>query len=197
VIDTLQDVFILVDFDTKSQWERETSEQILRHATIDLREIPVTFVERPVPTSERLKHVYHKTRDRLFAQLGHKDPHTLPRHLHLVAGKDKLAYISRGPDDLFLSPPSNGWYVGRNNRFKVEAFQTYREKVFSQPPYTVFEFCHNFLEFADFLSLSQQHQFDVLVADLKVEHWYFQRFQKWSQRIQDVYSTIRQYQNCA
>lgn len=197
VIDTIQDFLILVDFDTKSQWKRDPREHIITHATVDVREVPVAFTAVMVPTPERLKRVYQKKKENLFTQIGSKDPHTLPRQLHLVAGKEKLSYILQSQEDLFRTRQPNGWYVGRNNRFKVETLQTYREKEFPQIPYTVFEFCHNFIDFSDFISLSQQHHFDVLVADLRVEHWYFNRHEEWGERIRDVYSAIRQYQNRA
>ena len=39
---------------------------------------------------------------------------------------------------------------------------------------------------ADFLTLSGQTDFPVLVTDLKVDHWYFERYTNWVNRIQLV-----------
>lgn len=79
--------------------------------------------------------------------------------------------------------------IGRNNRFKVDTLQTYKEDTYAHT-YTVFEFPHNFIDFADFLALSGQTELDVLVADLKVDQWYFQRYAQWTERLNEAYASL-------
>jgi len=195
IIESLKDFFILFDFDTKSRWKKETRTELLPHAKIEVSPVHVSFRSIRVPTPDTLKARYQKEKQKLFDNIGLKDPHTIPRNLYLLAGKEKLNYLSsESQTDLFVSDNGgqNTWYIGRNNRFKIEKFQTFREKDFPHERYTVFEFCHNFIDFCDFISLSHQYEFDVLAADLKVEQWYIQRYSEWAQEIDNVYSILQQ-----
>lgn len=186
LIDQAEDFMTLFDFDTRSRWKREKlSADLLRESRIEARRVPISFQAVPVETSERLKAEYQAQKAKLFDDLGLKDPHTIPRNLYLMSGKAKFAAAD------------GGWYVGRNNRFKMERLQTYKESAYQNAPYTVFELCHNFIDFADVVSLSGQHSFDVLTADLKVDHWYLARYQEWAERINASYSILQPKENCA
>jgi hypothetical protein len=182
IIDTLDDFMILFDFDTRSRWKRERFDRaLLSEATLHVAPVPVTLRRIPVAVGPKVHAQYDAEKDRLFASLGDKDPHTLPRNLALVAGKAKLSAVD-----------PQAAYVGRNNRFKLPNFQTFKEDVYQHCPYTVFEWCHNIIDFIDFLSLSRQTAIDVLVADLKVDEWYFERYQNWVTRLNDAYASLQQ-----
>ena len=130
-----------------------------------------------VEVDAKLLKEYERTKQKLIDEIGIRDPHTIPRNLYLMSGKAKLGSVEVG-----------GLYIGRNNRFKLPNFGTFRDEEFSKA--TVFELCHNFINFADFLVLSGQRQSDVLVADTKVDRWYFDRYVKWAERIGDAYNSI-------
>jgi hypothetical protein len=180
LIDEPEDFMTLFDFDTRSRWKREKMQNApLTEARIQARRVGVSFCGISVDVSPRLKLEYEAQKAKLISGLGLKDPHTIPRNLYLLGGKAKLAAI----DD--------GWCVGRNNRFKLERMQAYKEDAYSNAPYTIFEFCHNFIDFSDVISLSGQHSFNVLVADLKVDQWYLARYKEWSDRINACYSAIQ------
>lgn len=181
LIDDIQDFMILFDFDTRSQWKRSRfGVELLREARINAR--PVLPSLRPVlvHTSPQLKMQYEREKAKLIDGIGLKDPHTIPRNLYLLSGKAKLAAVNGGA------------YIGRNNRFKLPQMQTYKELLYPNAPYTVFEFCHNFIDFADFLALSGQSTFEVLAADLKVDHWYLTRYQEWGGRLANAYASLQQ-----
>jgi hypothetical protein len=179
-IEDLQDFMILFDFDTRSRWKREKFDpDLLDHCTITMEPRRITFRPIGVPTSAELKTAYQKEKTKLIDGLGLKDPHTIPRNLYLMSGNARLRYVV--PDR---------WYIGRNTRFKIERMQTYKEEVYPNAPYTVFELPHNFIDFADISALSRQTAFDVLVADLKVDHWYFDRYTQWTKRIDDGYASL-------
>jgi hypothetical protein len=183
LIDTCDDFMILFDFDTRSRWKREkfrrdlvSYTQIIAHP-ICLQWEPIA-ISTTVATQER----YRKEKDRFFAQIGLKDPHTIPRNLYLVGGKDKLHHIEAYPEQ---------WYLGRNNRFTIPTMQIYKDIAYPHMPYMVFELCHNFIEMSDFLSLSYQTTVPVLVADLKVDAWYMQRYTAWKERLDDAYAALQ------
>jgi hypothetical protein len=180
IIDTEADWMILFDFDTRSRWKREKWRPEFRSETeIVAAEVPLALREVKVPTDAKTRDAYAKEKRKLIDRIGLKDPHTIPRNLYLMSGKARLGQVVDWQQ-----------YVGRNNRFKLPNLQTYRELEYGRNPYTVFEFCHNFIDFADFLALSRQTSLDVLVADLKVDRWYFDRYQQWLGRLRAVYSAI-------
>jgi len=182
LIDTKEDFMILFDFDTKSRWKRTAFDRKLFHeSNIIFNEKSIEFNIQKIETDEKTKESYQKKKRQLIDGIGLKDPHTIPRNLYLFPGKIRIGLVS----DFF-------YYVGRNNRFKIEKLQTYSDTEFTSGKYTVFEFPHNFIRFSDFVTLSGQTKFDVLSTDLKVDDWYMERYQDWSKRINDAYTEIQQ-----
>jgi len=179
IIESFDDFFILFDFDTRSKWKGQTDHSILKNCKINTNPINIKLNKIEVQTGAKLKIQYQKEKNNLIENIGLKDPHTIPRNLYLLSGKSKVVLIDKSKK-----------YVGRNNRFSLPNMQTYKEKAY-QGNYTVFEFCHNHIDFIDFLNLSKQVDIDVLVADLKVDQWYFERYQKWIEELDRVYAKIR------
>jgi hypothetical protein len=181
LIDTQEDFMILFDFDTQSRWKREPFRaELLREVEVRTATVPIELRAIPVETDAKLRAAYAREKRVLLDGLGLKDPHTVPRNLYLMSGKAKLPSVATGAA-----------YVGRNNRFGLPNLATYREAAYGAAPYTVFELPHSFLDFADFLALSRQTQLDVLVADLKVDRWYLDRYQQWLGRIRDAQAVVR------
>lgn len=180
IIDTLEDFMVLFDFDTKSRWKREKFQRdLLKECQLDIRVAELSLTAIDISVNDKTHTAYQKMKRQLIDGIGLKDPHTIPRNLLLVGGKTKLEHVDPGLQ-----------YVGRNKRFKLPNLQTYRE-IESPESYTVFEFCHNFIDFSDFITVSRGTAVDVMVADLKVEHWYFQRYREWVGRIHETYSILR------
>lgn len=136
------------------------------------------FQEITVETTKAERVAYQKEKRKLIDNIGLRDPHTIPRNLYLVTGKAKARAID-----------SQKRYLGRNARLKIQNLVTYREAVYTGE-HIVFEFCHNHIEFADFLTSSRQREISVLVATEKVDRWYFDRYTAWAERIRDAYATI-------
>ncbi len=195
LIDSIEDFMVLFDFDTRSRWKREKfSRDLLGESRIEVAPVEAIFNAVAVETDAKTKAAYQAEKEELVANIGLKDPHTIPRNLYLMSGKAKLKHVEAGVDGLFAD---RRYYVGRNNRFKIETLQTYKEPSYPNAPYTVFEFCHNFIDFADFMALSRQGIFDVLVADLKVDQWYLARYREWAGRLKDAQTSLQQYKECA
>lgn len=178
-IDTADDFMVLFDFDTRSRWKGSPYQPALfGEADIRSRAVAPEFVAIPVETDRKTRDAYVREKRRLVDGIGLKDPHTIPRNLLLVAGKAKLSAVKPGRR-----------YVGRNNRFKLPNIETYRDAA-GLGDRIVFEFCHNFTDMSDFLAISRQRRVDVLVSDLKVDRWYFDRYAQWAGRLRDVLSIL-------
>jgi len=192
-IDEKEDFMILFDFATKSRWKRRhfDIDLILDNAEVKLQPRLPTFNRVDVATTAPTRTRYHAERDKLFANLGTKDPHTLPRNLYLIGGKDKLAHIDSQENSLF-GAESARYYVARNQRLKRANIITYEDANAESAPYTAIELPHRFIDFSDFLWASRQTRTGVLVADLKVDEWYFNRYTEWSQRIHATCASLQQ-----
>jgi len=183
-IETQDDFMILFDFATQSRWKRRPFDAALvaANAEVQVQRQALALRRIDVPTAAETQRRYACERERLFAQLGARDPHTLPRNLYLVGGKDKALYIDGHP----------GRYVARNQRLKRAGVTTYDRVHPEGEPYAVVEFPHRFIDWCDFLTATGQAQSDVLVAGLKVDEWYLQRYLSWTERIHATYADLPQ-----
>jgi hypothetical protein len=186
IIAEVKDLFILFDFDTKSRWKRESDTSLLCEASFMVSRAAVEFLPVEFHASEKLKARYEKTKKKLFSELGPRDPHTIPSNLLLLSGREKASLIDQ-----------SRWYVGRNRRLKLDNMETYRDGEFAHVDYAVFEPSHRHIDMADMVTLSEQHRFDYLTTDLKVEQWYLERYRKWISNIAEAYSVIQPHQECA
>jgi hypothetical protein len=184
IIESVTDFFILFDFDTRSKWKRETDFELLQHSTINTQIIDIKFNEISIQTTNKVKAEYQKTKEKLIQNIGLKDPHTIPRNLYLISGKTKVQCLDKSK-----------YYIGRNNRFALDNIETYNAYTYKRR-YIIFEFCHNYIDFCNFIAKSDQIEYDVLVTDLKVDRWYFERYLSWSNVLKECYATIRQNQKC-
>lgn len=178
IIDAWDDFAILFDLATQSRWKREriTSDHLHHVRVVGCAQVPM-FREVPVPTPNSIKTAYDKKKAELFAGIGLRDPHTLPRNLYLVGGKAK-------------QPACHGrTCIGRNNRLGL-GHATFDAGPWSPVPDTIVEFPHDFRDMADLLALTRARSFDVLVADLKVDRWYWDRYQSWVHRQSEACSLL-------
>ena len=178
LIDGIDDFMILFDFDSKSMWKREKFNlnliKVNCNVSVSLPQIVFNSVSVYIP--ETTKQHYRQERDRLFSEIGNKEPDTIPRNLYLIGGKDKLFMNS----DLC---------VARNKRLKAQNVITYED--YESGKVDVLEFPHRFIDFSDFMRRSEKFEYNVLLADLPVDHWYFNRYTEWSNRINETCASLR------
>jgi len=201
-IDTAEDFMILFDFATQSRWKRRPFDAALirEEAQVHVQPWPLAFERVAVPTSAATQRKYAAERERLFAELGARDPHTLPRNLYLLGGRDKATWLAgqgRAVQPALFGeavPPAQ--YVARNKRLGNGVptsgwpIVTY-DDVQPGQQYTIIEFPHRFIDWCDFVSFTGQAASRVLVADLKVDHWYYERYTAWKERVCDTYASLR------
>lgn len=182
MIDTMDDFMVLVDWVTRSRWKREPfAPAMLAEVVVRGRAIVPEFVPVFVPVTPKIHTAYAVTKERLLAEIRDdvdKDPHQLPRQLHLVAGPAKVSQVA-------LGLPA----IGRNNRFKLPGMETYRT-VAEEGERTVFEWPHNFLDYADALAVTRAPRARVLLADTKADRWYLDRFNAWAGRLADAAAAL-------
>lgn len=193
-IDEQEDFMILFDFATQSRWKRRKYDidLILDNAAVFVQPRTPSFGRVAVPTTEATRKAYAKDKAKRFATLGNKDPHTIPRNLYLIGGKDKAAYIDSQAQPSLFGGRQGQAYVARNQRLKRNNIITYGNVSREEAPYIALELPHRFIEFSDFLWTTGQRHTDVLVADLKVDEWYFQRYTEWSERIHETCTGLQQ-----
>lgn len=178
IVDSADDFMTLVDFDTRSAWKREPfSAEATKRARVGGRAVHIDVESTDIAASSATHAKYAREKRRLIDGLGTKDPHTIPRTLHLLGGADKLAHMDGAAR-----------YVGRNNRFKLANLATYRDS--NAEPRTVFEFCHAARDLVDFLATTKQTRVRALVTDLKVDQWYLARARQWANRLGEAYAAI-------
>lgn len=177
LIDTIQDFGVLFDFVTKSRWKHKRFENLpLADAKVVLAPknygLEATIVEADARTRKR----YTKAKRELIDNIGLRDPHTIPRNLHLFGGKTRAAAMCSGQT-----------CVARNARFKSPHVVTYRTV---SGPADVLDFPHNFTDYASFLALSGQDSVKAIVSDLPVDLWYLKRYQEWCKRANDGQASL-------
>lgn len=181
IINSREDFMVLFDFATGSRWKRNHFDKSLLNET-EIRVRPIAFhIEGlPVPTDRATRDKYAKEKARLFGTLGQKDPNTLPRNLYLLGGRAKM--------DAAMDAEAS--YVGRNKRFPMQRFITYKE-LCAPGQHTVFELPFDHIDFTDFLFVSKQTRVPILTTDLPVDRWYMHRFTEWNTRLNETYASIQ------
>jgi hypothetical protein len=174
------DVMILIDWVTRSKWKRDAfAPSMLSEVRVVGRSLLPAFTVRAVETDARTKATYAATKARLLAELredGDKDPHVLPRNLALVGGGARFRAL-------------NGHaYLARNQRLGGDV-ATFRD-VADDRARLLLEVPHNFVDYADALAVTRQANATLLVSDLAVDRWYFDRYTAWAGRVRDVATAL-------
>lgn len=182
LLEEIEDFMILFDFATDSRWKREHFDRdLLTETEIYVTERLPRLAPLTIEADAQTHALYAREKARLFADLGLRDPHTIPRNLHLIGGRLRSAHT-----DLWT------WYLARNNRLKLDRVQTYKDPAYPYAPYTLLDFPHNFGDLSDALALSGQTDLPALVTDLPVDQWYLKRYDTWTRRIADGYANLPQ-----
>lgn len=185
IIDGKEDFMTLFDFDTRSQWKRHPFDPgLLEGSQIFVNEVPISFDVLEVEALQKTKKLYNTKKAEFFDGLGLKDPHTIPRNLYLIGGKERGAVAGSSAT------------LARNQRLQMERCHTYKEASYPSRPYFVVDLPHNHIDFNDVVTLSGQSGFPVASTDLKVDKWYISRYQKWKEELDYVYSVLQQNQKC-
>lgn len=178
-IENEDDFLILLDFQNKGKYRgKGFSWGFLKDEDVEVKENPITFDIQPVPVTDKQAALYEKRKADLFANLGKKDPDTIPRSLHVFAGNWKKPHIKW-----------DGQYVARNSRLNLDNVTTYRK--FAEAPtalglnaeWTIVDFPHRRIELNDFLKLTRAASIRFLSTGLPVDNYYQSEFRAWLERV--------------
>ena len=181
IIDNQNDIMTLFDFDTQSRWKfrKFDNDLLMDNSTIDIKPVMLKLNKTHVPISETTIEKYKDKREKLFKGIGGGDPHTIPRNLHMVGVRDRDKFAKK----------LQGTPITRNNRFKSSV--VYKKVGRIDGRVFLVDLPHRFIDFTDFLMSCGQEEFDVLVTDLKVDEWYFERYLEWGRRLNALYSSLQ------
>ena len=119
--------------------------------------------------------LYEQEKEKLFANLGNKDPDTIPRYLHLWSGKWKKKYIEASKN-----------YVARNDRFKLSNVKSYKSAIKGNN--ISLDIPHKRIELNDYLYRTQSSKIEYLSTSLKVDKYYGHELELWNKKVSDIYA---------
>lgn len=180
IVEGPEDFMVLFDLATKSRWRKATlAEAPLSEVEIvSLGPRSVHFTPRVVAVDDKTSARVAKKKRELIDKIGTADPHTIPRRLYQETGLVRFAAVTGTETPL----------VGRNNRFGLTHLRSFRDA--DTAPRVVFELCHEHTVFNAWLSGTRQTEVEVLVADAKIDRWYFDRYVRWSRALAETYQAV-------
>lgn len=137
--------------------------------------VDINFIDCKIDSKE-IKD-YENIRNKLFAEIGNRNPDTIPNNLQLFSGKIKQKYVN-----------NRNMYIGRNNknislRKYFTEFNKIENEIFVDLPL-------NFKDFIKYLVLSKKQEINVLTTKLKIDIWYKEKYTKWKEELYNYYAEI-------
>lgn len=175
-IEDKEDFMILLDIINKNKWKGKNFDwDYLSQEKININPIHHTLTTIDLtPTSKEVEK-YNKDRDKLFEDICLKDPDTIPRQLHVNAGKNKIKLIE-----------SDKQYVARNARFKRDNITTYNN-LKEKREYICIDLPHRRIDFNDFLKSTGMAEIKFINSGLKVDQYYISELNEWINRLEEFY----------
>jgi len=182
IIDNKDDFMILLDFEDKTKYKSKLFDYVfLQTENIKIKPFRMHLQVINVMTSRHDLKRYKKKRDQLFADLGEKDPNTIPRALQLLAGDIKKNALN----DIDV-------YVARNKRIKLDNVRTY-EEISGKGDFTIIDMHYRRLNFNDFLKAAQLSKLRYLSTTLPIDTVLASEFMKWKARVDAIYVQANLY----
>lgn len=180
IIEEKRDVLILLDFSNSQQRKG------IGISDIDLGEYDIQCIRRdysidtiPIPIPDGAAEEYEAEKEKLFDELGNKDPDTIPRQLHIWTGKFKRPFLKDGE-----------MYIARNKRIK--GVDVFKNAIPSQN-YILVDMPFRRLDFNDFLCTSQQEHIRYLSTGFGVDNVYIKAFEDWVKEVKSIYAETGVY----
>ena len=181
-IEDKDDFRILMKFEKASKHVDKFDYDILQTEDVMIKPTRMKLRVANVATTKKQKERYNKTRDKLFDNIGNKDPDTIPRKLQLLAGDYKKQLIE---DDKI--------YIARNQRFGLDNVYTYNNYV-RDKDYIVIDTHYNRVRFIDFLLDNKITTVKYLATDLSIDTVIMNDFVQWKARLDAFYAKANLYQ---
>lgn len=182
IIEDKNDFMILLDLQNKGRYKGKGFDYTMLHEEdIQIKPHRVNLVTVPVETTDKDRERYEAKRENLFANLGEKDPDTIPRTLQILAGDIKRKTL----DD-------TGLYVARNQRFKQPNVKSYTD-ITAKGNYTVIDMHYRRLNMNDFLKITGMTRIKYLSTTLPIDNVIINDFAEWKARLDAIYAQASIY----
>lgn len=180
IIENRKDIMILVDF-SNSQAHKGFGISEINLGEYDIqcirRNYRINVISVPLPDGAMEE--YETEKERLFDELGNKDPNIVPRQLHAWTGKFKKPFLEDSEK-----------YIARNKRIKgVEVFKN----AMPGRDYILIDMPFRRLDFNDFLRVSQHDQIRYLSTGFAVDKVYIKAFKDWVKEVESIYAETGLY----
>lgn len=159
---------------------------------IDLSEIDVKCIRHhyelnviPVELPDGAQEAYETERDRLFDDLGNKNPDTIPRHLHKWTGRYKKDAIKQASVSSIC--------VARDARYKKLGVIPIKQATESGN-YVMVDLPDRRLDMNDFIRRVQQEKFSYISTGLSIDDVYITAFNEWAEKMEDFYDKTGLYE---
>ncbi|MDD5486378.1 MAG: hypothetical protein PHW65_02335 [Dehalococcoidales bacterium] len=185
IIESRQDFMILLDFENKGKYKGKGFDYVyLQNEDIKVKPFKIKLETIPVEITDKDRERYEKKKEQLFANLGEKDPDTIPRNLQLLAGDMKKKAIE-----------TNKLYIARNKRFKMENVLSYQEieTKNTKVDYIVIDMHYRRLNMNDFLKTAGMNKIKYLCTTLPIDNVIVTEFTKWKARCDAIYAQASLY----
>lgn len=182
IIEDKNDFMILLDFINKGKYKGKSFDYMfLQDEDIKIRPRKIRFDSISVDVTEKDKARYEEYKEKLFANLGNKNPDTIPRNLQIFAGNLKKKAIE-----------PNKQYVARNKRFKLDNVLSYQE-IEGRGDYIVIDTHYRRLNMNDFLKTTGMTRIRYLNTMLTIDSYIATEFIKWKARVDAIYAQASLY----
>lgn len=182
IIEDKNDFMILLDLQNKGRYKGKSFDYTFLHdEDIKVKPPRINLIIIPIETNDTDRQRYDKKRDQLFANLGEKDPDTIPRTLQLLAGDIKKKWIN--PAD---------HYVARNQRFKMDNVKSYTE-ITNKGNYAIIDMHYRRLSMNDFLKITGMTSIRYLATTLPIDTVIINDFSEWKARLDAIYAQASIY----
>ncbi len=182
-IEDKNDFMILLDLLDKGRWKGKSFEySYLQSEPVRVAPVRIKMKPENVEITAKDQERYERKKEQLFANLGEKDPDTIPRALQLFAGDLKKPTLVDGKA-----------YVARNKRFKLDNVLAYGD-ISGRGNYTVIDTHFRRLDMNDFLKTTGMTRVPYLSTVLPVDTYITTDFIKWTARLEAFYAQASLYQ---
>lgn len=185
IIDSLDDFMILLDFYDEKFKMQKFDESFLKSEDIKCVPRKLNIVTTEVPIDENNENEYNDYKEKLFDELGNKDPSTVPRELQLFVGKFKKKIIFDDKD-----------YIARNKRFKksnVTAYGDIKEPQQEHKDYVFIDVLMNRLHLNDFLKNTTTTTLNYMTTGLSIDRVVLDNLKRIEEEKEKIYAKTSLY----
>lgn len=179
-IENSNDFMILLDFYNRVKYKGERFDyELFKDFKYFIKPIEINLNFINVDVSDEDKETFNKERDRLFNEIGLKNPNIIPNTLSMLCGDIKHKNIEK----------VNNSFTSRNRRYKD--LTTYKDDELN----TILDFPTNRKDFVELLTKTRKKDINILTSELPMDKWYKEDYLKWLERLKEFYDKANVFKN--